>query len=195
MRKNKLLLIAGMMALGLFAAGCAGNDGDVKEIEKQEAENDANGSQKKETLKSFNAETLDGLDYTQEDLAKKDVTVFHFWALTCAPCIREMPDIAEFAKSLPENVQLITVCLDGGYDQEGAKSVLKEAGYEGLTLLSGDGDFQKLCYEIQYTPTTIVVDKDGNMIGEEIIGAQENLTRVYTDAINEALSSMGKAEL
>ena len=36
----------------------------------------------------------------------KDVTVINFWALSCGPCIVEMPDLAEFAGALPDNVQL-----------------------------------------------------------------------------------------
>jgi hypothetical protein len=48
---------------------------------------------------------------------------------------------------------------------------------------------------IQYTPTTVVVDGAGNIVGKPIVGGQENLKEAYTKAINEALTSTGKAEL
>ena len=108
-------------------------------------------------MKSFTAATLDGGSFSQEDIAAKDVTVINFWSLMCGPCVEEMPDLAAFAKVLPDNVQVVTVCLDGTGDEESAKGILSEAGYEGVTLLSGDGDFKGLCDNIQYTPTTVLV--------------------------------------
>ena len=41
-----------------------------------------------------------------------------FWSLRCGPCIREMPDIAAYAGELPDNVRIITVCLDGEGKEE-----------------------------------------------------------------------------
>lgn len=146
-------------------------------------------------LQSFKAKTLDGGMFTNEDFAEKDVTIINFWATFCGPCLAEMPDIAEFEKSLPDNVQLITVCLDGEGDTEGAESILNDAGYEGITLLSGDGDFEQVCGEILYIPTTIFVDQNGNMLGDAIVGGQVDLEETYRTAVNNALLSMGKAEI
>ena len=146
-------------------------------------------------LQSFSAKTLDGGTFTNEDFAEKDVTIINFWATFCGPCLAEMPDIAEFEKSLPDNVQLITVCLDGEGDTDGVESILNDAGYEGITLLSGDGDFEQVCGEILYIPTTIFVDQNGNMLGDAIVGGQADLEETYKTAINNTLLSMGKAEI
>lgn len=153
-------------------------------------EDNANG-----ILQSFSARTLDGGTFTHEDLFEKDVTIINFWATFCGPCLAEMPDIAEFEKSLPDNVQLITACLDGEGDIEGVESILSDAGYEGITLLGGDGDFEQVCGEIMYIPTTIIVDQNGNMLGDAIVGGQADLEETYRTAVNDALLSMGKAEL
>lgn len=168
---------------------------DTAQKDATQTESSTQEQSKKEVLKTFEAKTLEGGSFTQDDLAKWDVTVINFWSLMCGPCIEEMPEIAKFKKSLPDNVEMITVCLDGSEDTESVKKVLKDAGYEGTTLVTGTVDFQKLCDDIQYTPTTIVVDKDGNMIGDPIIGGQEDLAKVYTEAINHALKAMGKAEI
>lgn len=146
-------------------------------------------------LQSFSAKTLDGGTFTHEDFIEKDVTIINFWATFCGPCLAEMPDIAEFEKSLPDNVQLITACLDGERDIEGVESILSDAGYEGITLLGGDGDFEQVRGEIMYIPTTIIVDQNGNMLGDAIVGGQADLEETYRTAINNALLSMGKAEL
>ena len=64
-----------------------------------------------------------------------------------------------------------------------------------MTLIAAGGDLMDVIYEIQYTPTTILVDKDGNLVGDVIIGGQEDLAGTYTDAVNRALKQMGKAEM
>lgn len=215
MKSKKIIgrLTAAVLAVSLFAAGCSGK-GDSAESgsaragkgQTESGQEDSGGTsggnlqQREESgirasLRSFEAAALDGSSFTQEDIAAKDVTLINFWALTCPPCIREMPEIAAFADSLPDNIQVVTFCLDGGTDEEYAKSILDEAGFHGATLIAADGDLMDVIYEIQYTPTTILVDKDGNLVGDVIIGGQEDLAGTYTDAVNRALKQMGKAEM
>lgn len=194
-KKKITLMLCTVLIAGMFAVGCSGGE-PSQSSENQQAGGAAQaGESGFGALKSFQARTLEGDVFTQEDLAEKDVTAINFWSLTCGPCIVEMPDIAAFAKSLPDCAGMITVCLDGSMDAESAKAILKDAGYEGITLVSGDGDFQNMCDAVQYTPTTIIVDQEGNAVGEAIIGGQEDLAGVYTDAMNKALKAMGKAEL
>lgn len=160
-----------------------------------------NGSQQPDSaqsvsLKTFTAQTLEGGTFTQEDIKNKDVTAVNFWTTFCGPCIAEMPELAAFAKALPENAQLITVCLDASMgNEESAKKILQESGYEGITLVSGDGDFLSICNNVQYTPTTIFIDAEGNMVGDVIIGGQENLEETFLNAVNAVLKSSGKAEI
>ena len=69
-------------------------------------------------LKSFAGITLDGEMFTQKDIAAKDITIINFWTLTCGSCLVELPDLAAFAGALPDNVRMMTVCVDGGGDPE-----------------------------------------------------------------------------
>lgn len=141
---------------------------------------------------SFTAVTLDGGEYTADDFSEADVTVINIWSTTCGPCIREMPEIAEYAKTLPDNIKLITWCLDGAYDSEYTKELLSSLGYEGITLIGGDGDLEKMYFDIMYTPTTLFVDSDGNIVGEALIGSPEKLAETYTELINKTLKDLGK---
>lgn len=194
MKRRKWLL----PALGaLFLAGIFMGCSEEKEAFKTDSSEKASvqSVQKPYVLKSFEAEMLDGGIFTQENLAKKDITVLNFWALTCGPCISEMPDLAEFEKTMPDNVQVLTVCLDGRGDKARTEEILVAAGFEGGTLISGNGDFLKIAGAIQYTPTTLIVDADGNIVGDAIIGGQENLEKVFTEAVNQALKKMGKAQI
>lgn len=210
-RKILTLFVAAVLFTVLPAAGCSGKKDPSAAADTVSAETSAesgdNGSEETEatdsagtasrlgSLKSFSAGTLDGGSFTQEDIAAKDVTVINFWSLTCGPCIVEMPDLAAFAKALPENVQVVTVCLDGRGNEEMAESVLAEAGFEGVTLISGDGDLIALCGNLQYTPTTVLVDSEGSLVGNAIIGGQKDLSGTLLAAVNGALKEAGKAEI
>lgn len=194
MRKKKWMVLAlGALLLAGSIIGCSGE----KEAAQSDSGENAPALSFKQTyvLKTFEAEMLGGGIFTQENLAEKDVTVLNFWSLTCGPCISEMPVLAEFEKAVPDNVQVLTVCLDGRRDTERAEEILQEAGFEGGTLISGNGDFLEIAGTIQYTPTTLIVDRDGNIVGDAIIGGQEDLKGTFTEAVNQALKKMGKAEI
>lgn len=177
MKNKKLfaLLTGAVLIFSIFATGCSSDKG--------------------ESMKSFTAATLDGGRFSDEDIRDKDLTVINFWGTFCVPCIAEMPDLAEFSKALPDNVRLITVCVDAYGNEEAAKTILQQSGYEGITLVGGDGDFASLLYTIQLIPTTIFVDSDGNLVGEAIEGGQQNLSDVYLAAVNSALTAGGKDEI
>ena len=147
------------------------------------------------SLASFSARTLEGELFTQEDIAAKDVTVVNFWSLTCGPCIAEMPDLAEFSKALPDNVQVVTVCLDGSGNEERVEEVLEWADLGADTLIAGDGDLQSLCGNLMYTPTTVFVDSEGNLVGDAVIGGQSDLDEVFLEAVNRVLTAGGKDEI
>ncbi|MBR3630315.1 MAG: TlpA family protein disulfide reductase [Oscillospiraceae bacterium] len=149
-------------------------------------------------LMQFEAAALDGSRYSNADLASADVTVINLWGTFCGPCISEMPEIAAFQQKLPENVHLITCCVDvSAADEAGirtAESILNEAGYTGITLVSPTGDLLTLCNQMMYVPTTVFLDSQGHLLGEAIIGAG-NVSENYTAHINAALRAMGKDEL
>lgn len=147
------------------------------------------------SLGTFSAQTLDGETFTNEDLGKYDLMVLNFWTTTCGPCIEEMPDLAKFEQSLPDNVRFATVCLDAQGNEEAVKTILDEAGYKGLTLTSGDDDYASVCGKVQATPTTVIVMPDGTFVGNIVLGTQEDFSGTMLKAINKALSDAGKAEI
>lgn len=149
------------------------------------------------SLASFTARTLDGGTFTQDDILSKDVTIINFWGTFCSPCIAEMPALAAYAKALPEHVQLITVCTDGAGDPAGAKEILDKAGFTGVTLISGDGDLASLVGTVEFVPTTVLVDSQGQVTGS-LMNAETDpaaLAEKYTKAVNEVLRAGGKDEI
>ncbi len=173
-------------------AGCGSrpseNPADLSETVTASTEGNA-------ALTEFTAETLDGSEFSPETLAAADLTVLNIWQTTCPPCIREMPELAELERELPDRVRFVTWCLDGAYAAEETRSILSEAGFEGTTIISGDGDLMEFLSTVQYTPTTVFIDREGNLIGEPVIGAAQHPKAMYTQKINEVLSSLGLQEL
>ncbi|MBQ5659908.1 MAG: TlpA family protein disulfide reductase [Lachnospiraceae bacterium] len=191
MKKLRIAAILMIAVMAMFAfAGCGTGEADPDEDESA-ARTDFSA------LANFTASTLDGKKFTQDDLAKADLTIINVWSTTCEPCTEELPQLAAFGKSLPDNVKLITYCLDGledlsEDDMKFVSSFLEKADFDGVTLMRGDGDLETFTKEIQYTPTTIFVDSSGNQACEAIIGAEDDIKTVYTEHINKALEAMGK---
>lgn len=197
-KKSMTWLLCAVLAVCLLGAGCSGGapaSQDAPAQSQDGGDTAAGTAAELGSLQSFSAGTLDGGTFTQEDIQAKDITLLNFWALTCGPCIAEMPDLAAFAAALPDNVQVVTVCLDGSGNEETARDVLSEAGFEGITLISGDGDLAALCGNLMYTPTTVLADGEGNLVGDAIIGGQEDLSGTFLEAVNAALAAGGKAEI
>lgn len=203
MKRILAMTLSAILALGVLA-GCGGGNTPEPPADTAQPENTAQSEDAARdgqdagtslgTLASFTAGTLDGGTFTQDDIMAKDVTVINFWALSCGPCIVEMPDLAEFAGALPDNVQLVTVCLDGNGNEDTAREVLEKAGFDGVTLISGSGDLLDLSRSLMYTPTTVFVDGEG-MVADAVIGGQEDLSGTFLAAVNAVLEGSGKAEI
>lgn len=177
-RRASRLLLAAVLTLGVLLTGCASEAEEPKVL-----------------LQNFSATTLDGGSFTQADLADKDLTIMNFWGTFCTPCLNEMPDLAAFSQTLPDNVQLLTVCVDVAGDPTDAQTILEQAGYTGITLVDGDGDFAALLQAVQSLPTTIFVDAAGNLVGDVIVGSRDTLSQDFLAAANKALRASGKAEI
>ena len=198
-KKLAFLLLGASLLLSLLS-GCGGKKNAEPPVETLPAaqpspEEETGGAADLGSLASFTAGTLDGESFTQDDIAAKDITVLNFWALTCPPCIAEMPEIAAFEKALPDNVAMVTVCLDGYGNEDSVQEILDNAGFEGVTLLSGDGDLLDLANHLMYPPTTVLANSDGTLVGEAIIGGQADLSATYLEAVNQALAAGGKEEI
>lgn len=194
---KKLISICLTAALGLgLLAGCGEKTAPGPGGDSAQSAASAQGKQEGgAALASFTAGTLDGGSFAPEDISAKDVTILNFWALSCGPCIVEMPDLAQFSAALPDNVQLVTVCLDGAGNEDSVREVMEQSGFEGITIISGDGDLAALASSLMYTPTTVLTDSEGVLSDDVIIGGQRDLSGTYLAAVNRVLAAGGKDEI
>lgn len=140
----------------------------------------------------FTTTDLEGNTVTEEIFAGKDLTVVNVWGTYCSPCISEMPELGEWAREMPDNVQLIGIVCDvteeGGETLELAKTILQEADAE-FPCLAVSGDLSWLLYSVQGVPTTFFVDGEGRIVGRAILGAY---VEQYQARVEELLNEIGE---
>ena len=127
---------------------------------------------------AFEGKDLDGNTVKSSELfAKNAVTVVNFWFTTCNPCVGELAELDALNKELAEKggalIGVNTFTLDGDEAAiSDAKDVLAKKGatYQNVYFPS-DGEAGKFTVNIFAYPTTYVVDRSGNIVGDPIVGA------------------------
>ena len=127
---------------------------------------------------AFEGKDLDGNTVKSDELFSGNaVTVVNFWFTTCNPCVGELSELDALNKELAEKggsligVNIFTLDGDEAAISE-AKDVLAKKGatYQNV-YFDSDGEAGKFTTNIFAYPTTYVVDRSGNIVGEPIVGA------------------------
>ena len=127
---------------------------------------------------AFEGKDLDGNTVKSDELFSGNaVTVVNFWFTTCNPCVGELAELDALNEELAEKggslIGVNTFTLDG--DEAAiseAKDVLAKKGatYQNV-YFDSDGEAGKFTANIFAYPTTYVIDRNGNIVGEPIVGA------------------------
>ena len=147
---------------------------------------------------AFEGKDLDGNTVKSDELFSANaVTVVNFWFTTCNPCVGELAELDALNKELAEKggslIGVNTFTLDG--DEEAiseAKDVLAKKGatYQNV-YFDSDGEAGKFTTNIFAYPTTYVVDRNGNIVGEPIVGAitEKKQAETLQKLIEQALAA------
>ena len=147
---------------------------------------------------SFEGKDLDGNEVKSDELFSANaVTVVNFWFTTCNPCVGELSELDALNKELAKKggalIGVNTFTLDG--DEAAiseAKDVLAKKGatYQNV-YFNSDGEAGKFTTNIFAYPTTYVVDRNGNIVGEPIVGAitEEKQAETLQKLIDQALAA------
>ena len=147
---------------------------------------------------AFEGKDLDGNTVKSDELFSANaVTVVNFWFTTCNPCVGELSDLDALNKELAEKggslIGVNTFTLDG--DEAAiseAKDVLAKKGatYQNV-YFDSDGEAGKFTTNIFAYPTTYVVDRSGNIVGEPIVGAitEKKQAETLQKLIEQALAA------
>ncbi len=133
---------------------------------------------------AFDGKDLDGNTVKSDELFSANaVTVVNFWFTTCNPCVGELSELDTLNKELAEKggslIGVNTFTLDGDETAiSEAKDVLAKKGatYQNV-YFDSDGEAGKFTTNIFAYPTTYVVDRSGNIVGEPIVGAVTGKTQ------------------
>lgn len=173
----------------------------LTELEKQHPEilneeTDANGDA--QTFPSFEGKDLDGNEVKSDELFSANaVTVVNFWFTTCSPCVGELGDLDALNKELADKggalIGVNAFTLDGDETAiADAKDVLAKKGatYQNVYFDSSSpaGAFTANIFAF---PTTYVVDRNGNIVGEPIVGAitEKNQAETLQSLIDQAIAA------
>ena len=147
---------------------------------------------------AFEGKDLDGNPVKSDELFSANaVTVVNFWFTTCNPCVGELAELDALNKELAEKggslIGVNTFTLDG--DEAAiseAKDVLAKKGatYQNV-YFDSDGEAGKFTTNIFAYPTTYVVDRNGNIVGEPIVGAitEKKQAETLQKLIDQALAA------
>ena len=133
---------------------------------------------------AFEGKDLDGNTVKSDELFSANaVTVVNFWFTTCNPCVGELSELDALNKELANKggalIGINSFTLDG--DEKAiaeAKEVLAKKGATYQNIYFGSGsDAGKFMENVFAYPTTYVVDRSGNIVGEPIVGAVTGKTQ------------------
>ena len=162
------------------------------------AENGKPIEQNSNPFPAFEGKDLDGNPVKSDELFSANaVTVVNFWFTTCNPCVGELSELDALNKELAKKggalIGVNTFTLDG--DEAAiseAKDVLAKKGvtYQNVYFAS-DGEAGKFTTNIFAYPTTYVVDRNGNIVGDPIVGAvtEKNQAEALQAQIDKALAA------
>ena len=131
-------------------------------------------------FKNLSATDYDGNDVDETLFSKNAVTVLNFWFTGCKPCVAELGKLDELNETLKsmggEVVGINTETFDGNEDAIAeAKQILESQGAKYRTLsVASDSAAGKYASSIMAFPTTILVDRNGNIVGEPLLGGIDN---------------------
>ncbi|WP_270478544.1 TlpA disulfide reductase family protein [Faecalibacterium prausnitzii] len=147
---------------------------------------------------AFEGKDLDGNTVKSDELFSANaVTVVNFWFTTCNPCVGELAELDALNKELAEKggslIGVNTFTLDGDETAiSEAKDVLAKKGatYQNV-YFDSDGEAGKFTTNIFAYPTTYVVDRSGNIVGEPIVGAitEKKQAETLQKLIDQALAA------
>ena len=147
---------------------------------------------------AFEGKDLEGNPVKSDELFSGNaVTVVNFWFTTCNPCVGELAELDALNKELAQKggalIGVNTFTLDG--DEAAiseAKDVLAKKGatYQNV-YFDSDGEAGKFTTNIFAYPTTYVVDRSGNIVGDPIVGAitEKKQTETLQKLIEQALAA------
>ena len=177
-----------------------GIEEQITEVDNKLDTSGASDSKDDDTI-AFNnvsGKDFDGNDVDESLFSKNAVTVMNFWFTGCKPCVAELSKLNELNDAIKsmggEVVGVNTDTFDGKESTiKEAKKILESQGVKYRNFaLDANSDAGKYASEIMAFPTTILVDRKGNVVGEPMVGGIDNQDNY--DALMKQIQSVVDAD-
>lgn len=177
--------------------------GMEEQITEVENKLDASGASESEdddiiAFNNISGKDFDGNDVDESLFSKNAVTVMNFWFTGCKPCVAELSKLNELNDAIKsmggEVVGVNTDTFDGKESTiKEAKKILESQGVKYRNFApDANSDAGKYASEIMAFPTTILVDRKGNVVGEPMVGGIDNQDNY--DALMKQIQSVVDAD-
>lgn len=157
-----------------------------------------NDSKDESPFKNFFGQDFDGNSVDESLFSENAVTVVNFWFTGCKPCVAELSKLNELNDTLQsmggEVIGINTETFDGNEAAiKEAAAILEsqKAEYRNLSVNSAS-DAGKYASGIMAFPTTILVDRNGNIVGDPVLGGIDNQDNY--DALMDQIQSVIDAD-
>ena len=174
----------------------------IAEIESENTASDTadqkNNSEDASPFKNFSGQDFDGNSVDESLFSGNAVTVVNFWFTGCKPCVAELSKLNELNDAISsmggEVIGINTETFDGNEAAiDEANSILESQGakYRNLSIDSSS-EAGKYASDIMAFPTTILVDRNGNIVGDPLLGGIDNQNNY--DALMKQIQSVIDAD-
>ena len=133
----------------------------------------------------FTTTDLNGNTVNKQLFTEHELTVVNIWGTFCSPCIAEMPELGEWAKTMDDRVTLVGIVgdIEGKEDVERislALEILNRARADFINLIPDD-EISSMLEGLIAFPTTIFVNSSGAIVGEPIVGADVEMYKIFVE--------------
>ncbi|WP_291053529.1 MULTISPECIES: TlpA disulfide reductase family protein [unclassified Empedobacter] len=166
--KTKLLL------LSMFFTFFSCNKSEQKIEESAEIEKIDSVAKKESPELEIPKELIKAPDFSLADINGKRFDLSDFkgkyvymdiWATWCGPCKVQIPFMKELEKQFHNApIHFVSVSLDKLEDKPIWEKMVRENQMSGVQLFAGREDNFGFDYKIEYIPTFIILDKEGNIM-------------------------------
>ena len=122
-----------------------------------------------------NLELKDLTGHTQKlDSLRGSITVISFWATWCVPCREELPRLSRLKEEYDEKgIRFLAISVDEPKDRAKIEPFLRQENINLDVWVGGNSDSLDRVGLGNVVPGTLVIDKDGEIVGRIMGEAQD----------------------
>lgn len=139
-------------------------------------------------IPEFKAKTSDGKDVSNDIFKDSKLTLVNVWGSWCHPCVEELPELQKvYEKMKDKGVNVVGIAQDSSVNPDAVKDIIKKGGLT-YTNIFPEGKLLDAVMNNQAFPLTLLVDSEGNVVGEPLKGGSNEAH--FTEMIEKALADM-----